>query len=141
MRRPGGWAAWTMHDKIVREHDTTTCGHCSKVVTVEPRMRPEQQTTFRVIELETCRMCMRHICPGCVYEAQRSVKACRPFEERLAQFEASNRLVDTARDDLAAARNTAERERLKAFMEETENARRTLMLTAWDIEQSKSRAK
>jgi hypothetical protein len=87
VRRPQGYATIVDPGAPTFECDTITCSHCNRVVMVDSRMRPEQQTPFRVIEPERCRMCMLFICPTCVYEAQRTVRACVPFERKLDMME------------------------------------------------------
>lgn len=87
MRNAGGYAVMTNADGSKVERDTITCFHCNRLVTVNSRMDPAQQTAHRVIEAEKCRMCMRHICPVCVGKLE-----CKPFEKKLDAYEARMRL-------------------------------------------------
>lgn len=56
------------------EHDTFTCKHCSKVVIVRARQRPEDIGGL-------CRHCYGIICPDCVG------KDCTPFIAKIDAFE------------------------------------------------------
>lgn len=82
MRAPQGYSIVTHldHDRA-KEADTFTCGHCGRVVFVEPFADPASMGG-------RCTCCDTLICPGCVG------KGCDPLEEKLRRWE---------RNDIAAA--------------------------------------
>lgn len=61
------------------EKDSFTCNHCQKVVTVEPRQRPEDIGGM-------CKVCFNLVCPECV-----GLYTCDVFEKKLERMEASDR--------------------------------------------------
>lgn len=90
MRRPGGYATWTDPEQPVVEYDSITCSHCQRVVFVKPGTA---STVYVDLETRTeeagafCRVCMRPVCLPCC-----AVGTCRPWEQRLEQAEARERL-------------------------------------------------
>jgi hypothetical protein len=62
------------------EMDTFTCKHCSSVVHVMVRQRPEDLGGL-------CKQCMGLICPRCVG------LGCTPFEKKLEMVEARGRAL------------------------------------------------
>lgn len=63
-----------------KERDTFTCFHCNNIVIVEPRANPDSLGGF-------CRLCMKNVCTPCA-----DAGACVPFEKKLEQMEAQDRL-------------------------------------------------
>jgi len=80
MRRPQGYLTVTEPGAPTVEKDTFTCGHCNRVVVVEPACDPSAMGGF-------CRLCMTHICETCAGEG-----GCEPFEKKLEAMEARDRL-------------------------------------------------
>lgn len=76
MRNPGGYLIGTSPDSV-DEHDTFTCAHCNKIVIVKHKSRPEDMGGL-------CKICMGLTCPQCTGHS------CRPFEEQLKKWEASD---------------------------------------------------
>lgn len=64
----------------VTELDTFTCKHCSRVVHVKPKERPEDLGGL-------CKQCMGLICCNCLD------KGCAPFEKKLEAAEARARAL------------------------------------------------
>jgi hypothetical protein len=62
------------------EHETFTCAHCQKIVTVKPRATPGELGG-------RCHNCDAMVCPGCA-----RVGRCTPFEKRIEEYEARMRL-------------------------------------------------
>ena len=73
MNKPKGYATW-FYEGEIKERDTFTCGHCNRVVIVEPFSSASDCGGF-------CRMCSTLICGAC------AVKECSPFEEMLERME------------------------------------------------------
>lgn len=76
-----GYGVWVGVNGVEKERDSFTCAHCNTVVFIEPRARPEDSGGF-------CRMCMKCICGPCTNHG------CTPFEKKLEQVEARQRLWD-----------------------------------------------
>lgn len=81
MRNPGGYATIVNPDGHVEETDTFTCTHCNQVVFVKPATDPTEMGGF-------CLSCMRHICGPCA-----DLGRCTPFEKKIEQMEARERLM------------------------------------------------
>ena len=77
MRKPQGYAVLTEPDKTVVERDTFTCGHCNKIVMVEPMADPTAMGGM-------CFCCMKLVCPTCV-----DTGLCDPMEKKLERMESS----------------------------------------------------
>lgn len=77
MRNPQGYSTWTDRESgvVTRECDTYTCGHCSRIVHVKPKQRPEDMGGL-------CKSCMTLICPACLEHG------CTPFMKKIEQEEA-----------------------------------------------------
>ena len=75
--KPGGIEQRFGPDGMV-EHETYTCAHCQRIITVPHKARAEDTGGL-------CYCCMRLICPTCVG------KGCRPIEKWLEQEEAKDR--------------------------------------------------
>lgn len=80
MRNPGGYALLIDPVLGMKENDTFTCGHCSRVVFVKPAADPSTYGGW-------CGGCSRLICPSCEAEKVRTL-SCRPIEKWLEQQEA-----------------------------------------------------
>lgn len=78
--RAQGYAVITDPTAPVVERDTFTCGHCCRVVIVDPGRDPSTYGGW-------CGGCTALICPRCEAEKVRTLK-CVPLEARLAQQEA-----------------------------------------------------
>ncbi len=74
--KPQGKAMLIDPDRGTVEYDTMTCGHCSALTHIRPRMRPEDMGGL-------CKVCMRLICRRCVGAA------CEVIERKLERWEAS----------------------------------------------------
>lgn len=77
--KPGGLSfvmdGWTGNTV---EHQTFTCQHCQRIVTIPHKSRPEDSGGI-------CYGCYKLICPHCVG------KGCRPIEKWLEEQEAKAR--------------------------------------------------
>ena len=70
-----------------READTLTCAHCQRVMVIRsssPELPPYVG--------ETCRKCMKKICPLCMG------KDCEPFIKKIERMEARDRLLRSISD-------------------------------------------
>ncbi|KKL19222.1 hypothetical protein LCGC14_2467650 [marine sediment metagenome] len=67
------------------EHDWFKCWHCQTVVIVEPFAPASEMGGW-------CGQCARCICGSCADEMGRTLK-CKPFEQRLDEQEARDRLL------------------------------------------------
>lgn len=76
MRKPGGYAFLFDENGIMKEADTTTCGHCNKITHIKPMMDPADMGGL-------CKCCMRLICACCVGQP------CDVIEKKLERAEAS----------------------------------------------------
>lgn len=72
----------------VLEHDTYTCGHCQRLVTVTPFQDPASIGGL-------CKICMSLICPGCVGRGARG-EPCTPWEKKMERMEARDRFLRSA---------------------------------------------
>lgn len=98
MRNPSGYATVTDPDRPLLERDTITCGHCQTIVFVQPGTGA---TTYLLWNPQTrrwdahagaaCRVCMRPVCLACDADGR-----CTPWEQRLEQAEARDRLLRAA---------------------------------------------
>lgn len=89
-----GYATITEPDAPLVERDTTTCGHCQRVIFVKPHTL---STIYVIFDRETsqwceapgcgCFLCQRPICLRC-----HDLGTCRPWQEQLARSEARDRL-------------------------------------------------
>ena len=77
MRRAGGFAVVTDRETgaAIKEADTYTCSHCSRIVHVKPFCDPANLGAH-------CRLCDKLICPKCAYLMSLG-KPCIPFIERV----------------------------------------------------------
>lgn len=95
LRTPTGYATITDPDRPLVERDTVSCGHCQRVIFVQPRTAA---TTYLVVDRRSgqltptpgaaCRVCMRPVCLACD-----ALGRCLPWEAQLAQSEARDRLA------------------------------------------------
>lgn len=76
MLKPGGYVCESVDGKIIREADSFTCNHCSRMVEVPYKQDPAKLGGF-------CGGCGKLVCSGCVG------KGCRPIEKWLEEQEAS----------------------------------------------------
>jgi hypothetical protein len=81
--RSRGYAVTVDPDGKTIEEDTITCGHCNVVVFLKPREGPPGG----------CGMCRALLCEKCTNEG-----GCTPFEKRLEQWEARDRLLRAAQE-------------------------------------------
>lgn len=85
MRKPQGYGITTEPGKHDVEEDTFTCCHCNKIVFVSDAqgnpVPAEQVGGF-------CLRCMMNTCTTCATDGR-----CIPFEKKLEQMEARDRLV------------------------------------------------
>lgn len=65
------------------ERDTLTCGHCSRIVHVQPLSRPEDVGG-------QCRVCMALICYPCYLRMAKY--GCEPFIKKIEQIEHQERM-------------------------------------------------
>lgn len=89
-----GYATIVDPDAPLFERDTTTCGHCQRVIFVKPGTA---QTTYLIFDRVSwtwkeelgafCRVCMRPICLPCCDRGR-----CLPWERQLEASEARDRL-------------------------------------------------
>lgn len=86
--------ATTVSPDAVVERDTTTCGHCQRVIFVKPNT---VSTVYLVFDRASwrwreepgafCRVCMRPVCLG-----HQCLASCRVWEQKLEASEARDRL-------------------------------------------------
>ena len=76
MRKPGGYTFLTGADGKTTEGETFTCRHCSALVMVGVKERPEDVGGL-------CKACMGLVCARCVGNP------CDVIEKKLAKAEAS----------------------------------------------------
>ena len=93
MRKPGGFLEIIAPDARSRTvffsgrtindtaRDTFSCGHCNRVVAVEPMCDAADMGGL-------CKQCMRLICPECY-----GVGSCTPLEVRIEEQEARGRFI------------------------------------------------
>lgn len=96
MRNPNGYGVWTDLDSGRQvELDTARCGHCQAHVFVKPNTAA---TVYLIHDASRpggwreepgagCRVCMKPVCLAC--EAKGT---CTPFEKRIEELEAKERL-------------------------------------------------
>jgi hypothetical protein len=65
------------------EHETFTCSHCSQLTIIPHRATPEQLGG-------RCAQCDAMVCAECV---RRDQGRCKPFEKRIAEYEARHRFL------------------------------------------------
>jgi hypothetical protein len=85
MRNPQGYSILCTEYGEIRECDTFTCNHCSYVVMVAPRMKPEEMGGF-------CKVCMGLICKDC-YDQVMKGAGCSPWLKKLETIEAKDRFL------------------------------------------------
>lgn len=93
MRSPTGYATVVEPDRPLVEYDTTTCGHCQRVIFTKPGTAA---TTYLIVDRRTlqwqeepgafCRVCMRPVCLHC-----HDLGRCTPWEKMLEASEARDR--------------------------------------------------
>lgn len=94
MRRPQGYAQ--VIGVGVVEHDSITCGHCSRIVLVKPGtaatvyVLPQMQGPAKEEPGAMCRVCMRHVCLKCHAHGH-----CAPLEKQIEQMEARGRFFQS----------------------------------------------
>lgn len=92
-----GYAVTSGPDRDL-ERDTTTCGHCQRVIVVKPHtlatvflvfdhFDDRNQPVWREEPGSACRICMRPICRRCEVADR-----CTPWEHQLEASEARDRL-------------------------------------------------
>ncbi len=93
MRSPGGYvqvSAPERHEEFIlsgghrfegKEHDTFSCGHCTRVVVVKPLCDPADMGGL-------CKQCMTLVCPQCY-----ATGSCTPIEKRIAEMEDRGRFL------------------------------------------------
>jgi hypothetical protein len=69
---------------ILRETDTSTCGHCQRVMMV----RPSTDGRIIVRVLPPCPGCGKFICDVCVKQG-----FCDPWEKQMERMEARDRML------------------------------------------------
>ena len=93
MRTPQGYAT-LIGDRGLSEWDTITCAHCQRIVAVKPGTAA---TVYLLTTLDgrtieemgaCCRVCMGAVCLKC-----HAVGTCTPWERKLEQMEARDRLT------------------------------------------------
>lgn len=104
MTRVAGYGVWADRDngRVQRELDTVQCCHCQAHIWVKPGsattvyLLPDltQPSGWREAPGAGCRLCMKPVCLSC--EARGT---CTPFERRIEQQEARERLVRQTRGD------------------------------------------
>jgi len=97
VRNPTGYGAYTTReqDRPLAEYDTTTCGHCQRVIFVKPATAC---TTYLIVDRATnrfreepgafCRVCMQAVCLTCHADGR-----CTPWERRIEAMEARGRFL------------------------------------------------
>jgi len=80
-RREQGCAVWTHAGGQRRTLATFTCVHCNDVTLIPEGAKPADCGGF-------CLLCMRSTCTACA-----TAGGCTPFERRLEQIEARDRLL------------------------------------------------
>lgn len=98
MRSPTGYATIVEPDRPTIERDTTTCGHCQRVIFVKPGTAC---TVYLIVDRPTltwreamgafCRVCMRPVCLPCHDHGR-----CTPWEKMLEASEARERFLQQA---------------------------------------------
>ena len=94
MRSHTGYAQIVDPDRPLVERDSTTCGHCQRVIFVKPGTAA---TVYLVLDRQTlhwheepgafCRLCMRPVCLACHAHG-----GCIPWERQLEVSESRDRL-------------------------------------------------
>ena len=94
MRSPTGYAQIVDPDHPLVERDTTSCGHCGRVIFVKPGTA---STVYLIFDRQRwqwqeepgafCRVCMRPICLAC-----HDLGTCTPWERQFEASEARDRL-------------------------------------------------
>lgn len=79
MKHAGNWHCITNENGSIREQDSFTCGHCSKIVLVGPKQKGEDIGGM-------CKICYNLICGPCA-----DLGICEPFEKKLEKQEARDR--------------------------------------------------
>lgn len=81
MRRATNYSVLTDPTLGTVEQDSFTCGHCQKIITVQPRQKGEDIGGM-------CKVCMGLICPVCVDKME-----CVPWEKKMEKIEAKDRFL------------------------------------------------
>ncbi len=83
MRRAANYSTLTDPVQGQLERDSYTCNHCSCIVHVQPRQRPEDLGGL-------CKVCMGLLCPRC-YALRMAGKNCETWEAQMDEMEAHAR--------------------------------------------------
>ncbi len=79
-RNPQGFGILTTEGKVVEEVDTFTCFHCSRIVDVPAKAKPEDMGSM-------CKVCMKLVCKFC------ATQGCKPFFEKFERMERRQRAL------------------------------------------------
>lgn len=96
-RTSHGYLVVTDPHAPLRERDTLACRHCQRVIEVKPGtaatvyLIPDARGAYHEESGAFCRNCMGPVCLPCDVDGR-----CLPFERRLEQMEARDRLVRAA---------------------------------------------
>ncbi len=82
MRRANNYSTLTDPSGVL-ERDGYTCNHCTCIVHVQPRQRPEDLGGL-------CKVCMELLCPLC-YRRRMAGEVCQTWEAQMDKMEASAR--------------------------------------------------
>lgn len=98
MRSPTGYAQVVDPDRPLVEMDSTTCGHCQRVIFTKAGTA---STVYLIVDRRTldwreemgafCRVCMRPVCLACHAQG-----GCTPWERQLEASEARERFLQAA---------------------------------------------
>ena len=84
MLRANNYSIIFQPDAPPQESDSFTCGHCTRVVFVQPGHRADDLGGL-------CKQCMSLICPVCVQTGK-----CDPWEKKMEEMEARSRFLKSA---------------------------------------------
>jgi hypothetical protein len=98
IRGATGYATTFDPDTRMQEHDTTTCGHCQRVIFTKPHtastvylVLDRPSLTWREEAGAFCRVCMRPVCLACHAHG-----GCRPWEAMIERAESRERFLQSA---------------------------------------------
>ena len=102
MRNPTGYGICTdrLQERKPVEYDTTTCGHCQRIIFTKPGTA---QTTYLIFDRVAwqwreelgafCRVCMRPVCLGCHARDARGHGPHLTWEQQIERSEARGRFL------------------------------------------------
>jgi len=86
MRRANNYSTLTDPDKGVLERDGFVCGHCQRIVLIQPKQLPEDLGGL-------CKVCDGLICPRCYDNRMRKGVTCKTWQAQFDEMEARDRLL------------------------------------------------